>query len=602
MTKPQSIPSYTRRTDTAGTHTNISWIRNQISLIQLGCNKSRTSHVLLFTALVLALISGVCSANSRADWIAQFDSFHAGINSGNGWSLNDDSHTLAWGQSNLLQAYLSMYEATSDTKYLDWFENHIDNMKTTVADNMGDGYLGWWSSQHTPNIVREVASGETPGAYLAIEGVEEGDPNDSTLPKGWSRWYTPGYARRYYSPTHAFKGDYSMALTISGVNGWVILEKNLELNIGHGVNQKYEPGREYRVDFWTKTTGDAVGRAEIYDYTAGQILELTTFQSSTYDDDYGFNFTAPTGAGNLVNLRLYENSWKPSGTVFFDDVSVRMYDESIVHDGMISAPLARFAELVYSEGLPDYYDTADYCEWLVRYNLDYKWNSYQASAGLNKMVFKFPTTQGNTGPGNTVPINQFMIMGRAYASLSKLLGSSSGPGLGYKQRAQYLTNAFVSKWSVYGSGSYVKWNYWENYLPTDWIVHNYVEDTSHANLEVAAILDAHEAGFITLSSASIGQLVDSFKDKIWNGELGEQVYPAELAPKFNTHIDGGGIDSNEAEALSKWGWLRLAPYDTSGEIHAAILEMYNDKIYGTPATSMHGWKMHTLAELIRLWP
>ncbi len=105
---------------------------------------------------VLALSAfGMAQTN---EWADRFAAWHE-RNEFRGFG-HASSADLAWWESYLLQAYLPMFEATGDTRWLDRLTAHADTMFAVMRDvpdsgnywpGYRDGYLGWGTTRYDPN-------------------------------------------------------------------------------------------------------------------------------------------------------------------------------------------------------------------------------------------------------------------------------------------------------------------------------------------------------------------------------------------------------------------------------------------------------------------
>lgn len=99
----------------------------------------------------------------RGALIAKFDSLDTALNNGEGYSTyTNEAGTLAWAESYLLEAYLDIYGATSDMKYLNKFVRHanciIENTdkNRNIPDYKGRVVDGWGATKYSSNNERVV--------------------------------------------------------------------------------------------------------------------------------------------------------------------------------------------------------------------------------------------------------------------------------------------------------------------------------------------------------------------------------------------------------------------------------------------------------------
>jgi len=123
-----------------------------------------------FILLVLACVTppGVfaaklVSSSTRDELVDKFDAMDQAINKGEGYSRStNDNSVLAWAESYLLEAYLDMFEATRNAKYLASFVRHADrvvgntDLKRGITDYGGRSVVGWNSTHYSRNGERLV--------------------------------------------------------------------------------------------------------------------------------------------------------------------------------------------------------------------------------------------------------------------------------------------------------------------------------------------------------------------------------------------------------------------------------------------------------------
>jgi len=110
--------------------------------------------VFLLFALVPALPAGAFDSGELRQMFTKLDT----VNGGN-WNkdANNDKATLAWGESYVMDAYVTMYEATGDTYYLDKLVTHGKGVLAQrdsvrgVTDYRGLSLPSWRSNRYTLN-------------------------------------------------------------------------------------------------------------------------------------------------------------------------------------------------------------------------------------------------------------------------------------------------------------------------------------------------------------------------------------------------------------------------------------------------------------------
>ena len=131
----------------------------------MNINLSKKVIFISISCLVIIMyLSDVNAAgNNRDVFIAKFDSMDNSINKGDGYSTyTNEMGTLAWAESYLLEAYLDMYEATGNSKYLASFVKHADRIvrntdqKRGLVDYKERSAVGWSSTKYSANGERIV--------------------------------------------------------------------------------------------------------------------------------------------------------------------------------------------------------------------------------------------------------------------------------------------------------------------------------------------------------------------------------------------------------------------------------------------------------------
>jgi hypothetical protein len=73
------------------------------------------------------------------------------------YSLSGDSSDYAWGTSYVMTALYTAYRVTKDADYLDMYATVCHNLLSTLADNDGDGFLGWGTGEYSGGSYDEFA-------------------------------------------------------------------------------------------------------------------------------------------------------------------------------------------------------------------------------------------------------------------------------------------------------------------------------------------------------------------------------------------------------------------------------------------------------------
>ncbi|MFA7466638.1 MAG: hypothetical protein WCY82_00005, partial [Desulfotomaculaceae bacterium] len=118
---------------------------------------TKLCSLVLICVLLATLLPVQAAAADASELRLKFNNLDT-VNNGN-WQkdANNDSATLAWGESYVLDAYVTMYEATGDTYYLDKFITHGKgvlaqrDVSRGVSDYRGLKLPAWRNGSYTSN-------------------------------------------------------------------------------------------------------------------------------------------------------------------------------------------------------------------------------------------------------------------------------------------------------------------------------------------------------------------------------------------------------------------------------------------------------------------
>ncbi|WJH36547.1 hypothetical protein N6H14_12785 [Paenibacillus sp. CC-CFT747] len=294
---------------------------------------SRKLLVSVLSSLILLMGVSLPARASGNLWYDKYTALEQSI--GGQYYTSPESGTLAWSESYILRSYLSLYQSTKNTAWLDKFTTHSDTILANANDNDGDGYLGWDTYSYSPLDVPN-------------EGFETASATDSTLPDGWVRFQSTSATAYRSNAAGEYNNDsWGLVLKTNGTS-W---QKLYQPFTG------YEPNTHYVLRLYGKTNGSAAkGQAYVYDRTAGTILGSVTVDGTTWSF-YSVEFTAPA-AGHTLELWLGHQSYNVTGgTAYFDNVKVSARYPYLVHDGMTTLPMAEFVRLVASDSSLSAYQT-----------------------------------------------------------------------------------------------------------------------------------------------------------------------------------------------------------------------------------------------------
>jgi hypothetical protein len=515
---------------------------------------ARTAAVRLFLITAcLGLMTAQARAGDAEDWGRRHAVIDAALNAGNGYAGHADSATLAWAESYILTSYLTMYRATGDTGYLDTIVRHADQILANAADPDGDGRLGWGTYRYSLSRARngefDERASSLPDALLPASRRK--------LPRHWSRWQS-----NQDTAYRAVEGDNPIAVVRSAPGeGWQVLETRLVT---------YTPGASYQVTFRGKTDGAAAGgRVDVIDKTAGRQIAQQLFSNTAWRT-HVFTFQAPSAAGHELYLRLYHRRHDVAGAARFDAVKVQKHLAWMVHDGMITWPLADFAAIVLNDpSLAGTYGAhaRRYVHFTQTHVLP-RWEAHYRAVPSGGGTYVFPPDSAYAGwHGNSQPHNQVLALGRTYAHLYRATGAP-----GYLTRARALARAFLDRVEV--DGDTYRWRYNDVMLPSDHQDRSGWEDTSHANIELGFAQDMFALGQV-FRAADMQRFAATFQQKLWNQSWS--------SPSLASRVDGGG-DDRYAAYIGEWTRLGRFP---GNDIARIVESLYEHRGWHLPAGAMH---------------
>ena len=198
----------------------------------------------------------------------EFAQFDAGVNNGRGYSESPASSSLAWGESYYLNAYVMMYHATGDTKWLDKIVDHVDRMIANMSDHNGDGVAAWHTDRYSVSRMRASALHNRGTARIApaeatetnIDRAHEAQDavymvervgTDRFVVRDVSRWET------------VYDGPYNPGGAIPGIAGFELRVEGWP-----------EVGDKFRVETWGVQPLDYAVHDGMIAYPIARFIEL----------------------------------------------------------------------------------------------------------------------------------------------------------------------------------------------------------------------------------------------------------------------------------------------------------------------------------------
>jgi len=394
----------------------------------------------------------------------------------------NDSGDLAWGEGHVLYALINAYYATKDAKWLEIMKQHIDTALCFLTDHDGDGFLSWHTNYYTPEPARMRA-------YPAKNNRGTGRievPREIAKKEPWNtRTVAHRFRVIFLDRTRFIVVDEDMEMP-------ALLSPHSRPGLHWLSIQRYEPGA-------------TVWRAR------------------------GLRFKI-TGQP------------EPGDSFVIEPVPAPKYD-SVVHDGMMTMPMARWIEAVLADkALAGRYGEAarGYLAILERHffaKWDAKaWRELPGGRGL----YYWPPRPYQPKP-LSLPMNQYTAFGRTVIKLWQLTGKQI-----YRDRAEKMARMVKSLLRVKDGACW--WYYAEPVA--DWDGRekpSFVEHTHYADMDVGFMVDAYEAG-IVFDRQDMQRLTNTFLKVMWNGSLDH--------PTVAGAVDGGNGTST---ALADF--VRLAQFD-----------------------------------------
>lgn len=314
--------------------------------------------------------------------------------------------------------------------------------------------------------------------------------------------------------------------TIDRANAATLTVKNL-IETFDAMNWKLAHGEGY-----SRKTNDAGTLAWAQNYLMEAYLDM---YESTGDDKYLKSFVRQ---GDRViahtDRALGVRDYKERSLVGW---SATRYSHSgkrvvwLVHSGMITYPLARFAFIVNRNKLTAYRAQADSYVSVAKASLgvfDKNWVP-DAVTGGGYYQFDHDEPHDTRGPDRSMPLplNQQLAAGRTMIMLYQITGD-----LFYRQRAEALAKHFRA--NLKGSGPYV-WTYWHGKGLNR---SKGIEDISHGAIDIDFAVQAYRSGMV-FETVDMARFRDTYERNISRNGT------------FAGKVDGTG-GAQHREAIGRW--------------------------------------------------
>jgi hypothetical protein len=262
--------------------------------------------------------------------------------------------------------------------------------------------------------------------------------------------------------------------------------------------------------------------------------------------------------------------------------------EYLVHDGMITAPMAQFA--YYVEGNPalqaTYGATANRYVNFIEANILPKWEPFYQMIDDSSGTYVFPNDNSSSLQGNSLPHNWNSALGSVYLYLYAITGNTA-----FEDRATQL--ATTLKNNLRANGSAYVWDYGDPLLPDDSNEEQYVEDTSHANQEIGFAVLAYQMG-VVFNSMDMQAFTNTLAGVMWNHSIS--------APVIARYVDGTGGPAY-TQYLGQWTALAsVNPAANAYSVWSIATAVFQQRHLWLARTTNKAEEMLTVAHLIDLLP
>lgn len=264
----------------------------------------------------LGLFSSVSFAATET-WFERFKQHDLAVSNGNGHIFDDQRNDfLTWGESYILNAYLTAYKVSKDIYWLDKFIAHSHVANNRLEDVDMDGYVGWPIARYAQNLLQNGGFDqfkEIKDAVLISSWSFENEVIGTGLSNinEWHRWQAN--ESQAYLEFDQSSESYVSAIETDGVD-W----RALELGIAD-----YEANILYNFSCETKViNGDSKPNVNVRLESRRSLKKQLIFpefsEVSQWQKDSVF-FRSPSYTGDVIKLRLESQLSSTVGKIAFDN-------------------------------------------------------------------------------------------------------------------------------------------------------------------------------------------------------------------------------------------------------------------------------------------
>ncbi len=382
---------------------------------------------------------------------------------------SSDSGSLAWRESNVLEAFYRMYEATHDTV---WFDRIVRRADVIVANrSVGDlGYPGWRASAYSIGVVSAKAAA--------------GNPSQATIKTDPARTYD----------IERFKGvtghDYEIDFRAASGAGCSFFVRDMTADY----RPKEIASAELPVD----------GRIE---QVPGVVLFI---EGEPQPGDRFFVHTE----GLRANEYLCHDGMIVTPVARFCAAALApppleaQYGPDPSLEARYGTVARRYLAIMETEVVP-------------------KWEPYWRDLPGGAGVYVYPDNTSERAPGGSLPYNQAFAFGRMQIALYRITGKPL-----YRARVERMARWFKHGLRLIANHyEWNYWDYvraGDEYMRE---FACFVEDTGHGHIDVGFVIDAYDAG-IVFDREDMDRFARTITESMWNGSeekplLGRRVNTSE---------------------------------------------------------------------------
>lgn len=396
----------------------------------------------------------------------------------------NDSGDLGWGEGRILQAIMATYLGTGDTKWLQMARRHIDTALCFLTDHDDDGFLSWHTNYYTrePALMKaRPSAGNVGNARISVQEKIEEK----------EPWNTR-------TVNHPFR------VIFLSRNRFTVVDEDTEMTAL--LSPHSQPGLR-----WLPIQAYEPGK------TVWRVRGLR------------FTITGQPEAGDSFVII-------PTPAPKYD---------SVVHDGMMTYPMAQFARLVKADAQLEeqFGDVADGYLTILERHFFAKWDRKRwVELDGDRGLYWRPADRRGPERRVSLPMNQYTAFGRTIIELHRATKKPE-----YLDRASKMAR-MVKSLLREKEGAY--WWYYSEPV-AEWDVREkpaFIEHTHYADMDVGFMIDAFEAG-IVFDREDMRRLTDTFVKVMWNGSM--------EAPTV-----AGGVDGKNGTSEAVAEFVRLSQFDS----------------------------------------